>query len=59
MFTIKITCPDGNIETKKVKGQEATSREVERVTQHLLRNFGGGKVEAFYSDGSSFMSMAF
>lgn len=59
MFTIEITLPGGRIATKKVSGKDAASKEVERVTQQMLGDFGGGVVKAFYPDGSSFMSMEF
>lgn len=59
MYTIEITLPGGRIATKKIKGADATSKEVERVTQQMLGDFGGGIVKAFHPDGSPFMTMEF
>ena len=66
MFTIVITFPGGRTATKKLKGKDETSKEVERVTQQLITDHGtlsgysfGGSVKAFYPDGSSFMAMEF
>jgi hypothetical protein len=44
---------------KKLKGADETSKEVERVTQQMLGDFGGGIVKAFHPDGSPFMTMEF
>ena len=59
MFTIEITFPGGRTATKKLKGKDETSKEVERVTQQMLGDFGGGIVKATYPDGSTFMTMEF
>jgi hypothetical protein len=59
MYTIEITLPGGRIATKKLKGADETSKEVERVTQQMLGDFGGGIVKAFHPDGSPFMTMEF
>jgi len=59
MYTIEITLPGGRIATKKLEGADETSKEVERVTQQMLGDFGGGIVKAFHPDGSPFMAMEF